>query len=44
VREKEIKGTGDIPSAFSLRYFLLGNQKKVPKPDKGRVTPFEIIA
>jgi len=44
MREKEVKGTGDIPSAFSLRFFLLGAQKKEPKPGKGRETPFVLIA
>ncbi len=29
--EKEFKGTGDIPSGFSLRYFLFVEKKKVPK-------------
>ncbi|HPA64889.1 MAG TPA: hypothetical protein PLM72_10745 [Spirochaetota bacterium] len=44
MREKEFKGTGDIPSGFSLRYFLFADKKKVPKPGKGRGTPFDIIA
>jgi len=44
MREKEVKGTGDIPSGFSLRFFLLGAQKKEPKPGKGCGTPLNIIA
>jgi len=41
MRENDFKGSGDIPSAFSLRFFLLGAQKKEPKPGKWRGTPFE---
>jgi len=28
MREKEFKGTGDIPSGFSLRAFFLPRKKK----------------
>jgi len=33
LREKEFKGTGDIPSGFSLRLFLFAEKKKEPKLD-----------
>jgi len=31
MREEEFKGTGDIPSGFSLQYFLFAEKKKVSK-------------
>jgi len=31
MKEKEIKGSGDIPSGFSLRYFLFAEKKESTK-------------